>query len=243
MDKYNRKRTILTVSILLGIVVSVVALFIYLLTRNPYGDELSVSNLSSYTSGKPSRKNSVDAIQRNLFLTVGKNVTDSTKVNSIKDVYIRKGTFVQNFNSASQVHTVSFIVDIKSLRQSYNISYQWSDNGSRKYIDEYGTRVSCLAIDKLIYGDFDCVDSQILEKGKLYYNPVEKILPYTAQYKYSIKNYTTILESDKVNLKVEAFVPSWADKNATLDGYSKEIKGWLRSKKLNPDNYYLEYLY
>ena len=233
----------IVVGIFLAIVVCILVLWVITSTKNRYGEELEISNLSSYTAGNPSNQNNIDAIQRNLLLTVNKNLSKPVKGDSVKDIIVRKRTYVQSFNSQNRVHSVGFIVDIKSLRQSYNVTYQWSDDGSTKYLDEYGTGVTCLAIDKLIYGDFNCVDTQILEKGRQYYNPVEKILPRIVEYKYSIKSYKTILDTDKATLDVEAFVPSWADKAATLDSYSNEIKEWIKSKKLNPDNYYFNYIY
>lgn len=229
----------------LGIVLllALTALIVFTTTRNPYGDQIQIQNLDDFTSGKPKNDNSLQAAQRNLLLAVNQNRKTPVTGSSVTDAQARDGSFVQTKNENKRTNSVSMTVDIKSLKQSYKVAYQWSDTSSSENLDAYGGGVTCLAIDELLYGDFKCVDDQILEQGKENYDPVQKILPYTVKYKYTIKRYTAIVESGKVALHVEAFVPSWGDKQAALDQYSIEIKEWLKTKKLNPDTYYFDFIY
>jgi hypothetical protein len=243
MDNYSRKRIYVIGGGFLFFVVLVVTVFIISSMQNKYGDSVGISNLNTYTAGKPSSNNMIDSTERNLLLTVNMNRKKPVTGGSIKGAIVRKESFSQKFASEHGVHTVKFIVDIPSLRQSYDVSYQWEDDGGTQYIAENGTGVTCLAIDKLIYGDFNCVDSLILEKGKENYDPVEKILPHTVQYKYDIKEYTTVPERGEVTLRVDAFVPAWLNKDDVLNGYTSEIKTWLSSKKLDPGKYNLDFVY
>lgn len=239
MERFNRKKIIIVSSIVLLIVLLVVLVFSL---RNPYGDELTISNLDSYTNGKPSNKNSLQAAKRNLYLTINKNNKKPIGNNSIKDIVVRKGSFRQKLKNNDTLYSVSFIVDSKSLGQSYVVEYQWSRDGNPEHLEEYGAGITCLAIDQLIYGDFNCVDDRIIEQGVENYDPIEKVLPYEVEYKYTIKDYNK--KSDKsIVLKVEAFIPRWGDKQKIIDSYSKDILDWIKSKKLNPDHYSLEFTY
>lgn len=240
MERSKNKKLLIAVTLIMAFIVSV---FIYSATRNQYGDYLEISNLGEYTSGKPSNKDRINLIKHSLYKTVSFNVDHELGNNSIRDVLIRKGSFSQIYDEDQRVHTVTFIVDIKSLKQSYNVSYQWPDeDATNEHINEYGTQVTCLPLDKLIYGNFDCVDERILEKGVENYDPIQQILPYTVQYRYTIKDYNK-QSDDSVILNVEAFVPRWSNTDKTLDGYTKEILNWIESRKLNPDKYTLEYTY
>jgi hypothetical protein len=244
MQLLDRKIVRVLLFSFIGFCLLLVGVYIYTSNQNPYGDQLTIANLDKYTSGKPSNPDTLKYIQSNLYRVVNLNTNPSVKSDSVKDITVREKSFSQTYSVSTHVHTILFVVDIKSLKQSYNIKYQWVEDsvyGPNKA--EYGTQVSCLAIDELIYGNFNCVDDRILEKGKERYNYIEKVLPYTVQYKYSIKSYKNILGTDKVTLTVEAFVPSWADKQAILDSYSEEIKEWIKSKKLDPNNYFFDYVY
>jgi hypothetical protein len=238
MEKFKTRRNIIIGAVIL------IFLFIitvaYMNTRNPYGDELSIANLDSFTKDKPAILN---AIKSNLYKVVKMNTHKEIKSNSIKDILIRKDSFSQEYNPKFTLHTVKFIVDIASLKQSYAVSYQWVDD--KKYftnMDEYGSEITCIPIDKLIYGDFKCVDERIIEQGVRQYDPIALILPYTVKYKYTVVSHTK--EENGVTLRVDAFVPAWeTDKAKVLDEYTTEIKAWIKSKKLDPEKYSLEFIY
>lgn len=244
MEIFKNKRILLPVIAFLAFTILLIIAAVYVNTRNKYGNQLEISNLSSYTAGKATDGDRVDLIKHYLYETVKYNSKKRPANNSIKDIVIRKGSFSQKYDKTTNVYTVNFIVDIASLKQSYDVSYQWQEGSAyNQTVNEYGTQVTCLAIDKLIYGDFNCVDERILEKGKQNYDPVEKILPYVVKYKYAIKDYTTTPERGEVTLKVEAFVPSWSNQEDVLTQYTNEIKAWLKSRKLDPGKYNLDFIY
>lgn len=243
MDQYNRKYLLIAVVVITGLIIAIILAFTYFNSRNPYGEELKISNLGNYTSGKANDPDRERMIRHVLFKTINYNLKKKIGNNSIDDVVVRDKTFSQKRNSETGIYTVKFIVDIASLKQSYQVSYQWNpDPDSDERVDEYGTQVTCLPLDLLRYGDFNCVDERALEQGDNY-DEVDTLLPHIVEYKYTIKRYTVIQESDKVALHVEAFVPSYIDEQTTLDQYSTEIKEWLKSKKLDPDKYYFEFIY
>ncbi len=221
--------------------------WIHVSLKNPYGDELIVANLGKYTSGKPVDKNSVLQMQHNLFVTANLNNQKRLKNNSVKDIFIREGTFSQIHDTQKDLHSVHFIVDSNTLKQSYRVAYQWVSNQKNiKNLKEYGSGVTCTSLDLLVYENFDCVDDRILETGKENYDPVAKILPYHVYSKYEITGYTKSLADDKRTvLHINVYIPRWMDSpdEQLLSTYKKEITGWLVSKKLDPNNYLFDFIY
>lgn len=228
------KRRLLLISAILVFFILTIVLFIYGVffykTPNPYGDQLEIQNLSEYTADQPNNNDSVSFIEHNLFQTVNMNVDPDVKNNSVKDIFIRDGSFSQTFDN--QVHTVSFLVDSDTLKQSYSISYQWSDDPSVP-VDQWGTNVSCVEQSDMIYEDFGCVDeySQFLENV----DPIlEEILPYNDPY-YSV-NYYRENGISTISVKI------MSNNNSTrtrefFQEYKKDSLAWLKSQDLNLDDY------
>jgi sulfur relay (sulfurtransferase) DsrF/TusC family protein len=133
---------------------------LYISINNPHGEELQISNLSTYTKGKASDKDTLFQIKHSLYELVQRNTKEPIKSNSIDDVMIRDKSYNQKYDEKNHTHYVEFIVDIASIKQSYLVNYQWSsatateDDG----IAQYGNMVSCLPDDQLKYGTFHCQD-------------------------------------------------------------------------------------
>ena len=157
------KKLITTISIFVSIVLLLSGVFIIYTLRNPYGQGVSIRNLSNYTDLNSSNKDSIDIIKNNLYEQVSRNIYPSSydKVKNISDAIVRNDSFTQEYNKDSKIYSVEFIVDIESVKQSYLVNYQWSDDSISNIesdIDQYGNLVSCLPVDQLIYDDFNCQD-------------------------------------------------------------------------------------
>lgn len=75
----------------------------------------------------------------------------------IEDVYagaeMRDGSYEEN--EAGGIYQAIFVVDLPEIRQSYRVNYYYLAESQRQYF-EYDTLASCLPVEELIYGDFDC---------------------------------------------------------------------------------------
>jgi hypothetical protein len=249
---HNKKIRLPIILALVYVVITIV--WFFLSNKNQYGDELQIKDLSQYTNGKATNEERLAFIRHNLFSTVNLNTKPAVKSNSIQDIEIRKDSFSQTFDKENSIYMVHFIVDIASLKQSYRVAYQWTTDKTKEgSVAEYGTQVSCLPIDELIYGSFNCVDERIVEKGVNEYDPVGAILPYHVEGRFEVKTYqkATTEENDnptsdmRTILGVYAYIPRWMDKpdEKLLAEYTKEIRAWLSSRKLNPDNYAINFIY
>jgi hypothetical protein len=232
-------------TILAIICVVLIGLYIYKLSQNPYGDQLEIANLNKYTNSKPINKQSLEYIKHDLYQTVNLNTKPAVKNNSIKDIYVRDESFSQTFNSSKHVYTTHFIVDIKSLKQSYRVSYQWTTDDAKYGPNkaEYGTQVQCLPIGELLYGDFKCKDARIIENSTKNYDPITKLLPYHVETKFEVTSY--VKSGSNVTLYVDPYPR--ADEvrvsQADLTQYTALIKAWLNSNKLDPSKYLISYNY
>lgn len=190
-----RNRRILVILIPLLLLLTIAAIWNASIYRNPYGYYLEIANLDEFTAGKPTNEDRLDFIKHSLYNNVSLNSDDEIENNSITDVLVREGSFSQVYDQ--DVHTVKFIVDIQSLRQSYGVAYQWVDNEDLSdSLDEYGTRVSCLPSYKLIYDDFGCTDELMLEAGQ------EGYVPTYIGFESLIDRGVSALEVEQLKLKV-----------------------------------------
>jgi hypothetical protein len=202
---------------------------------------LRIKNLSTYTQGKPSNKNTVNYIEHAIFTTVNLNLDTPIQNKSIEDVLIRDGSFSQEYNNEKTIHTIKFIIDSESLKQSYDVSYQWADNDRYSLdLDEWGTTVRCLPKDKLIYKDFNCKD-MFSEMSTTADDPtLAKILPYRGDF-YTIRYYAGD-KKDSTVISIQIMINTTGERTKKqFDVYKKEALNWLVLEGVDLDNYELVY--
>ena len=194
---FNRYPLASAAGILIFTTVLVSALIMLLSSiKNPYGEELQISNLSQYTAVDDLNSDTLDQIQHNLFEMVYRNGYRSVKSNYIKDIFVREGSFKQTYDEKTKKNYVEFIVDSASIERSYLVNYQWIRDDTEGNIDQYGNIVSCLPPDELKYSDFLCKDLFTDMRGSIspyidfdwsardnYNNPVDmQVEPQELQY-------------------------------------------------------------
>jgi len=238
------KKAILIISVsfiaLVGIL-SAVYMYFNNNSTNSHGEYLDIENIDEYTQGKPSDEDTLDYIKHALFTTVNLNTDQPVESRSITDIVVREGSFSQKYDEDRSIHTVEFIVDIESLKQSYRASYQWSDeNRYSEHIDEWGTAVRCLPVDELIYGDFDCRDlftemSSVNGDSKL-----ESILPHRSEF-YTIRSYPGEGDGHAV-ISIQIMSNNNSERTQKrFNTYKKEATDWLESQDIELDTYTIEY--
>ncbi|PID33179.1 hypothetical protein CR969_02045 [Candidatus Saccharibacteria bacterium] len=157
----NKRLKYLIISIIIFLLIVIVSVVFYLSQpkENPYGEELTISNLSDYTKGKFQDPDALNKIKHELFKQVKRNSNTDIQNDSVKDIMVRDGSFSQTYDNSRKYNLVEMIVDIESLKQSYLVNYEWAGEGGKDDgFGQYGILVSCLPVDQLIYGDFDCQD-------------------------------------------------------------------------------------
>lgn len=227
-----------------GVIISVALIFIIMFAllfllqpHNQYGKEIGINNYNKYISNLPTDQK--DAINSNLYNIVKWNSTSSDP--SIKDAAIRDGSVEYTNDATKNIYYGSFIVDVLSIKQSYLVHYIWSPDKSNVNLGGYAATIECLPSSKLIYGNFTCKDdfnrSPIITNS----DPILDYLPHsTLDY-----NVTGNYNGNKLDLNVDILL-SLSDTldNKTEDSinkYKSQVVDWIKSIKLNPDNYSITY--
>lgn len=93
-------------------------------------------------------------IQAALYSTLSDNVDDAV---SVSDVEIRDQSISQSYDSDSHKYTTSFLIDIPSLKQTYQAKDVYSLIPANQPKD-YNPLVLCPTSDQLKWASFTCTD-------------------------------------------------------------------------------------
>jgi hypothetical protein len=160
MNLDNRKKTLIGAASVFGVVlVWVLGTFFFtpggnkeeIPERAPDGETLIV-DLATFFNDIPD--NSKWAVQTTLYNTLLDNGVKSGI--RLADAYVREGSVEENYDQSTDVHWGGFIVDIPKVSQSYALQFEWSSDEYNINLSGYNALVTCLSIDQLIYGYFDC---------------------------------------------------------------------------------------
>lgn len=241
MSEKSKLNTIkISVVLIVIIFISLIVFALMFTNKNSYGNSVNINNFDQKVQNLP--KDRKDSIAATLYNTLQINLSDKSKISSINDVVIREGSEKQDFDSTTKVYTGSFIVDVASVKQSYLVSYVYSQNPDDGNMTGYPVMITCLESSKLIYGEFDCKDILASETTGL--DPILKYLPYDAL-DFEIK--ATRNEDGTVkNLHVTLLL-SDADYNTGIDAaiatYKQEALEWIKSAGFDPAKYTINYTY
>lgn len=236
------RKTILLIAggffLLIGLVI-MAALF-QLQDEDPYRERLEISNLDEYTEGKPTDEERIRYIKHNLLTVVNLNSDETIESDSIDDIRIRDNSFSQEYDQETTLHHVEFIVDIESIKQSYNVSYEWVDNQDEwRAMDETGTLVTCLPINELRYGDFNCKDLLTEQSGET--DPVLERLENTP-ISPIFKVYGQIEDNGSKKIIIQILANNYTQRaREQFDDYRKEARDWLNEQNVDLDTYTIEW--
>lgn len=221
---------------ILIIVLLVIVGFAFFVYRNTHQHTIRLSGINAINA--PSDRK--DAISKTLYNVLQSNLPK--KNFTINDAVIRTGSYIDNYDSLTNVHHASFIVDIQSIKQSYIAYYEWSSNNQNPNLSGYPVVVGCLPPSLLKYGEFKCTPVQTSTSNNRI-DIINRYLPYHVETKYKIVDATT--NSQTTQLNVQAYMPATmvAMTPALLQQYSNEINAWITSKGLDPHNYSISYQY
>ena len=244
MQNIRSKKKVIIISVIA--ILSIIALIVYasIMSTRPKDDYLNISNLDTYTNGKPSDRDTLNYIKETLFKTVNLNTNPPVTSNSVDDVMIREGTFSQEANGDESLYKITFIVDIESLKQSYSVAYSWSMDDDDRFNhdqDERGVSVLCLPVDKLIYGDFDCKD--LFTEEESFIDPIFQYLPHTTlDYKVT---FDPIAEEKTLVITImTSAADERSDPEAAISAYRSSALQWLDSlEDIDPSDYKIEWVY
>lgn len=235
-DISTRKKIIIISSVLVIILMAVVYAYIKS-TENKFGDYIKIQNYNKYILDLPKEKK--DLLNSSLYSLAKMNTYNGDLI-KVNDALIRDGSVNKGYDKERNVHYGSFIVDMKSIKQSYRLSYEWSSDVKNAEFMLTGPPSSCLSPDELKYGDFSCKDA-ITEMEKNI-DPIIEHLPYSTFHHYITANAG---KDGKTGLDVTIYLISREmleeNRQLAIDKYKAETVEWIKSINLDPENYIIDY--
>lgn len=240
--RLTRKNIIIIVSLVTLLFIAAIVVNVLINNnKKTFGDTVNIAGLKENTQGKPDKKVLQEFIQYEALRVVNLNSKEPKAGKDIEDAVIREGSFNQSNDSDNGLHRVTFILDIKSLRQSYNVSYGWTDvlDAEHNSLTENISYVKCLPADKLIYGEFDCVDfDSVIDAPS---DPILRHLPH------STLNYRVVLDPVQpytLNVDISTTAADErGDAKAAINRYKKQVLDWISSIGFDPQDYSIKYTY
>ncbi len=144
----------------------------------------------------------------------------------IADGAIREGTY--NESTDNNIMTASFIVDVESVKQSFDVKVIWPKG--KDIGDDPNVTITCPYYTDVIYTDTKC---QVTTPE----NQLKRYLPhydYIDDIKYAV-NYQRY--TDQMYLRIE--ISACGDANLQKSAIN-ETKNWLKSRYLDPNDYKIE---
>lgn len=239
-DRRKRKKIIIISSGILVLFISVIGVNLIINNnKKTFGDTVDIIGLSKSTQNKPDKEVLREFIQYEALRVVNLNSKEPKTGKEIEDAVIREGSFEQSNDSDNGLHRVTFILDIKSLKQSYDVSYGWTDtlDASNNSLTENISYVKCLPDNKLIYGDFNCVDfDSVID------TPSDSIIKHLP---YSTVDYVITLDPKMKNTLNIVIITSYSDEKNNPDGaiikYKQDALAWIRSIGFDPLDFTINY--
>lgn len=220
-------------------VTAIVAVTFFEKNKIKRGEFITIQNYDSHVKNLPLSEK--EAIEKSLYNTATFNYSNKEFLMQMDDALIRDGSYSQDFGN--NIYKTSFIVDIKSIGQSYRIEDSFSKLSIKESgLSDYTTMVLCVDKKDLIYGDFSCQDVTSQESGVSKVDPILRYLPR------STLTYTLSLDPLSGNLHLYAdMILSNADYRTgvaqAVDKYKKEIEVWFTSNGLDVKDYLITYRY
>lgn len=237
---FDRKKTTLLVVSIVGfflIVGLVISIIVINLNRSSYGDGVTIQNFDKLVKNLPKERK--DAIFASLHLIVSKNTEQVKPAPQVKDAVIREGSEEQTAVTPGKHFTGNFIVDIKSLGQSYSFQYSYSTDPNDGFEGGYSIIVRCPTVDELIYGDFNCKNLDSFTEGEV--DPIIFLVPYSS---LDFEIRAAASPGAKTVLTIKLFLTE-ADRrtgqDAAIERYKQGALTWIRNQGLDPNNYTIEY--
>ncbi len=232
-----RKRTL----IVTGVIAALIGLVIFsLLTRNSTNstkNSIPISNYAAYVKNLDPSEQTV--IESSLYNTAALNTSDKSKLKTIKDAVIREKSYTQGYKD--NIYTTAFIVDMKSIGQSYRIEDYFSRlSVEQSGLTDYTTQVHCLDTQDLLYGDFNCKDVFSQQAGVSQSDPILQYLPISTL-TYSLEVDTS---SDSLHIIATIHLSEIDYKlgeTQAVAQYKSDIQTWFTSHGLDINNYSITY--
>ena len=126
---------------------------------------ISITNFTAIVKNLPDSERQL--LEQNLYATVKMNLSGTTTMPTVTDAVIRGGSYRQTYDEPTEVYHTTFLVDIPSLKQTYQVQDDYSSlPPDLSGLYDYTALVLCPSPSDLIYPAFTCQDRLSQESGE-----------------------------------------------------------------------------
>jgi hypothetical protein len=236
----KKQKNILTITslVFLFLFVFIVITVVNNLNKNQFGNGIKIQNFDSKVKNLP--KVQRDSIESELYYIVKNNIAEGVEI-KVKDAVIRENSESQGFNPKNKTYTGYFIVDMPSIKQSYQVNYFYPTNPSLAPPPGYVMTITCPLKQQLVYGSFNCQDEKTSQTAN-----EDSLLKYLPK---SSLNYeiTAEVENNKIVKLFIRLLLSESDYNTgvneAINTYKSEALSFIKATGVDPNNYNIEFTY
>lgn len=235
------KSKLIKIGSILAIIFILLIVGVYLFKRNedssrPGGPYLEIKGLTANTTGKPKNREALNYMKEQLLTVVNLNLEEPIGSGAEVNFTVRPGSFKQDYDEDTSVHTVSFIVDSEILQQSYRLLYQWPGSGYVYENEPLKGSIKCLDEGDVIFDNFVCV----APAGDVGWaqHPILKVLPYNGG-SYEITPYPLTESTLYISLFDENGAKPLTEQEALT--LKNEAISWIQDQGFNPDDFFYIY--
>lgn len=149
----NNKSTIIKITTLIIIIISLFIILFILINQQNNSDQpsIKINNLSQYYDDNIiSRIDTPIAGALEAILQVNHVTTTPT------DITINNTPVLYQYNSQTNFYSGEFLIDIPSLQQSYQVSFNLPQDPATTYINP--VEISCPSSEVQLYSNFNCTN-------------------------------------------------------------------------------------
>lgn len=245
MQRQPLSRKQVSILLAIGLVALIVIFWIASIVTqsdtNQFGKFIRIQNYTSKVKNVSGDMR--DATETSLYNTVVKNVSSADIASRVSDAYIRKDSEKQSYDGGTSTFVGEFIVDMESIKQSYQVSYSYSRDVNQD-VGGDPVIISCLPKELLKFGEFKCSDITSEQTNR--YDSILQHLPYQ-NFSFALSPDAT--QGDKLVIHAKLSIPESslsgdaASRASVIAAYKGEVVKWIRAKGLNPDDYTIQYNY
>lgn len=231
----RRLKTINTKNLLVIIIASIIlivglAITFLFFSNDDGGAKKTRTNISGLPTDLPNDTSAL--IKAGLYDAIALNIPDN-ETPPTSGAIVRSGSLEEGYDEDTNLHYGNFITDLESLKLSFSIHYEWTNDKNNAYMSGYPVVITCVEKNEDIYNMPSCSDSYH-QADPLIDDFAEKYLPYITQTETGI-DYNIIKDYSDTE-------PIIAVVSYTCEGTdrAKEVKAaseaWIKSTGVKIDS-------
>ena len=153
---FSIKNIIIIIVIIMALIAGILIVFLINQNDNSGGAKKTRTSITGLPTDIP--KDISSLIEAGLYDTIALNLPDD-ETPPKSGAIIREGSLQESFDESENLHYGDFITDIDSIKQSFSIYYEWTNDKNNAYMSGYPVIITCVERTERIYNTTSCIDA------------------------------------------------------------------------------------